>query len=155
VGPAGGHILLPVEGDAAVAAVAGLYGDLRGIHKRCCHGRNLLFAQVCFSVRVSGEVKQVQPHVLAEAAAHLPVPHLEEELQGGADDSGGEVAGVDLSGDRIADGDMEMEIGRPVLPAYVPHQGGDLEIPLVAPGGVLLLYGAEDADGHVVGGAQG
>ena len=32
-----------------------------------------------------------------------------------------EVAGVDLSGDRIADGDVEMEIGRPVLPAHVFH----------------------------------
>ena len=39
---AGGHIFLPVEGDHAVAAVAGADGDLRGIYKGCCHTERLL-----------------------------------------------------------------------------------------------------------------
>ena len=41
VGAAGGHILLPVEGHRAVAAVARLDGDAGGIYKGCCH-KNLL-----------------------------------------------------------------------------------------------------------------
>ena len=41
VGPAGGDILLPVEGHGPVAAVAGLNGDFGGIHK-CWHCRHLL-----------------------------------------------------------------------------------------------------------------
>ena len=41
VGPAGGHVLLPVEGHGPVAAVAGLDGDFGGIHE-CWHCRHLL-----------------------------------------------------------------------------------------------------------------
>ena len=37
VGAAGGHVLLPVEGHRAVAAVARLDCDAGGIHKGCCH----------------------------------------------------------------------------------------------------------------------
>ena len=39
---AGGHIFFPVEGDHAVAAVAGADGDLCGIYKGCCHTERLL-----------------------------------------------------------------------------------------------------------------
>ena len=41
VGPAGGHVLFPVEGHGPVAAVAGLDGDFGGIHE-CWHCRHLL-----------------------------------------------------------------------------------------------------------------
>ena len=39
---ASGHIFFPMEGDHAVAAVAGADGDLCGIYKGCCHTKRLL-----------------------------------------------------------------------------------------------------------------
>ena len=65
------------------------------------------------------------------------------------------MTGVYLPGDGVANGDMEVEIGFPLLAGHIPHQGGDLIVPLVALGVILLLLGAENADGHVVGRADG
>ena len=54
-----------------------------------------------------------RPTVSLNLRSTSPVPHLEEQLQGGADDGGGQVPGVDLAGDRVADGDVQMEVRFP------------------------------------------
>ena len=41
---------------------------------------------------------------------------------------------MDLSGHRAADGDVQVEVGLSLLAGHVPHQGGDLILPLIALG---------------------
>ena len=62
--------------------------------------------------------------------------------------------GIYLPGDRVSKGDMQVEIGFPVLPGHIPHQGGDLKLALTAAGVVLFFRGVKDTDGNVVGGTQ-
>ena len=88
VGAAGRHIFLPVEGDHTVSPVARADGDLCGIYKRRCHLGHLL--------TLKSKFQQVQPHCIAELPPYLAIPHLEEQLQRGADGGGGQVAGMDL-----------------------------------------------------------
>ncbi len=64
------------------------------------------------------------------------------------------MTGIHLPGDRVAEGDMQVEIGFPVLPGHIPHQGGDLKLALAAAGEILFFHRIKNADGHIVGGAQ-